>query len=452
MRDMFKHALMKLAVVLIYVVSHCYDYICYPIYFIAHHPWIVRKYKRSNHARREDRDDCVIFHSLAPPSEKNVEMQRHGLDTMDKVFDFVSCWYIICLGTDRHSPYIRILILQLTSQYKTRDCLGTREVLAETDEAQPNGRVFKKYVLGSYKWRSFEDLATEASRVSIGLRHLGLKSSDRIAIVAETRAEWIITAYACFRNNLTLVTLYTNLGNSGLIHALNETQVTFLVCTMETLAKVKQIHPKCPSLKTVLLMDSISPAVSSADARKELDFNVVLYEELVERGASLADSEDGCSSRLPVAAHDCSPNDCAIIMYTSGSTGDPKGVMLSHRNLVSAMSALINIAKFVKNDRYIAYLPLAHVLELLAETSCLLYGIKIGYSSANTLTNKSSMVKAGSKGDVNLFRPTLMCSVPLILERIYKSVVDTMKRQGWAAEELFHYFMAYKMKVGKLDR
>ena len=81
-------------------------------------------------------------------------------------------------------------------------------------------------------------------------------------------------------------------------------------------------------------------------------------------------------------------------------------------------------------SRYIGYLPLAHVLELLAETSCLLYGIRIGYSSPLTLTNKSSKVKAGSKGDANVLRPTLMCAVPLILERIYKSIVDTMRRQG----------------------
>ena len=66
--------------------------------------------------------------------------------------------------------------------------------------------------------------------------------------------------------------------------------------------------------------------------------------------------------------------------------------------MVSAMSALINIAQFRSRDRYIAYLPLAHVLELLAESSCLMYGIKIGYSSAQTLTNKSTKVKAGSKG------------------------------------------------------
>ena len=67
-------------------------------------------------------------------------------------------------------------------------------------------------------------------------------------------------------------------------------------------------------------------------------------------------------------------------------------------------------------------------------------------SSPATLTNKSTKVAVGSKGDANLLRPTLMCAVPLILERIYKSIVDTMRRQGWAVEELFHYFVQYKMK------
>ncbi|XP_023345834.1 long-chain-fatty-acid--CoA ligase 4 [Eurytemora carolleeae] len=96
--------------------------------------------------------------------------------------------------------------------------------------------------------------------------------------------------------------------------------------------------------------------------------------------------------------------------------------------------------------QYIGFLPLAHVLELLAETSCLMYGIKIGYSSSLTLTSKSSKVKAGCKGDANVLQPTLMCSVPLIIERIYKSVVDTMNRQGWFVEELFHYLVSYKTK------
>ncbi len=203
---------------------------------------------------------------------------------------------------------------------------------------------------------------------------------------------------------------------------------------------MKAVAGDCPNLKTCIVFESPSPAqrTTKENARISDKVDSVLFRDLIASGR---DDTTSLPPRVPPT-----PKDVAIIMYTSGSTGQPKGVMLSHRNLVSALGALVNIAKFSQRDRYIGYLPLAHVLEMLAETACLVYGIKIGYSSANTLTNKSTKVKAGCKGDANLLRPTLMCSVPLILERIYKSIVETMKRQGWAAEELFHYFVRYKMK------
>lgn len=85
-----KYYLLKLLVVLIYFVSHVYDYLTYPIFMIIYHPWRVRRYKKSNHARREDRDDAIIYHSLQEPTEKNTEIERNQLDTMDKVFRYVS--------------------------------------------------------------------------------------------------------------------------------------------------------------------------------------------------------------------------------------------------------------------------------------------------------------------------------------------------------------------------
>ena len=100
--------------------------------------------------------------------------------------------------------------------------------------------------------------------------------------------------------------------------------------------------------------------------------NVIGFQELV----TVDDAQD---APVDDGVHLAGPKDCAIIMYTSGSTGTPKGVILTHENLLCSMSALVNIAKFRQRDRYIGYLPLAHVLELLAESSCLLYGIKIGY-------------------------------------------------------------------------
>lgn len=83
-------------------------------------------------------------------------------------------------------------------------------------------------------------------------------------------------------------------------------------------------------------------------------------------------------------------------MYTSGSTETPKGVVTSHQNLISAMVALTYVATIYENDVYTANLPLAHVLELVAESMWVLFGIPIGYSSALTMTDTSSKIKRGS--------------------------------------------------------
>lgn len=88
--DYIKYCVLKLFVFLTYIISHIYDYVTYPFYFVYYHPWLVRQYKKEDHARREDRGDCIIYHSLNTLTSANVTMERNGLDTMDKVFDYVS--------------------------------------------------------------------------------------------------------------------------------------------------------------------------------------------------------------------------------------------------------------------------------------------------------------------------------------------------------------------------
>jgi len=427
-KDHIKYYLIRTLLVIFYIISHIYDYLCYPIFMLFHSPWLVRRYRKNVHARVEKRGpNETIYHSLEVNGPINVELKRHNLETMDAVFKHV------------------------TEKYGKDKCLGTRQILDEEEEIQPNGKSFQKYVLGDYHWRSFSDLEVEAEMLSKGLCSLGLKAGDKIAMIAETRAEWLITAYAAFKNNLSVVTIYTNLGNDGIIHALTETKTSVAFCTHDTLKKLAQVSSECPDLKHVVVMKSQLRAEFDASTMREgvmvQTFDSVMNLRIFRSEAGPSCGNDALAIGQPRGGPEGPrPNDTAIIMYTSGSTGKPKGVMLSHGNLIASMSSLLNIATFKPGDRYIGYLPLAHVLELLAETSCLLYGIRIGYSSPLTLTNKSSKVKAGSKGDANVLRPTLMCAVPLILERIYKSIVDTMRRQGWAAEELFHYFVAYKMK------
>lgn len=110
------------------------------------------------------------------------------------------------------------------------------------------------------------------------------------------------------------------------------------------------------------------------------------------------------------------PDDIAIIMYTSGSTGIPKGVLLSHRNVCAAMMSFSDaLGTVYEDDVYIGFLPLAHVLELMCETISFLSGIPIGYSSPLTMTDRSSKIKRGSKGDASILNPTIMASVPVCI-------------------------------------
>ena len=82
-----------------------------------------------------------------------------------------------------------------------RGCMGTRELLAEDDEVQPNGRIFKKMILGDYKWMSYNEAYTEVQRVSAGLKAIGVQTKEYVIIFAETKAEWMLSAQACFMRN-----------------------------------------------------------------------------------------------------------------------------------------------------------------------------------------------------------------------------------------------------------
>ncbi|KAI6241679.1 AMP-dependent synthetase/ligase domain-containing protein [Aphelenchoides fujianensis] len=126
-----------------------------------------------------------------------------------------------------------------------------------------------------------------------------------------------------------------------------------------------------------------------------------------------------------------------MIMYTSGTTGNPKGVMLSHRNIIAAISGQGTVLSVSQDDTFIGYLPLAHILEVCAEMVVLSKGACIGYSSAQTLFDRAPKIKKGTKGDCAVLKPTLIACVPAVMDRIFKAVSDEVKSKSPLFREIF---------------
>ena len=283
--------------------------------------------------------------------------------------------------------------------YDDKLCLGTREVLGEEEETQPDGKVFKKLFLGDYKWMNYREAFQISSQFGRGLRSLGQEPRTPIAIYAETRAEWILAALGAFSQSIIVSTVYTNLGDEAICHGFNETEVSVVVTSSSLLPKFRNLLPNCPNIRHLIVIKDQNDNLELAEFN--LPVTILSFHDITSRGETYS---------CPPASPD--PDDLAIIMYTSGSTGVPKGVMISHKNLVATSTTILFLREFDnQSDSYIAYLPLAHVLELLSECTMLLLGVPIGYSSPTTMTDFSTAIRAGQKGDAKLLQPTIMCTV-----------------------------------------
>ena len=228
------------------------------------------------------------------------ELIDAGVDTMAKCFKFA------------------------LEKHRDARCLATRRLLTEEDEVQPNGKVFKKWKMGSYSWHSYTDIDTLSTQFGRGLRELGQLYRQNICVFADTRAEWMVAAQACFKQTFPLVTLYTNLGEEAIVHAINQTEVEIVITTHELLPKFKTILSKTPKVACIIFMEDQIHETDRSGYKAGVE--IVSCKEVIEAG-----QHSHLHPTLP------EPSDPAIIMYTSGSTGVPKGRITSLHVLVSAI-------------------------------------------------------------------------------------------------------------------
>ena len=324
---------------------------------------------------------------------------------------------LIRKGRHRAFQTIPAYLSYLRRAFGPREAVGSRTYIGK-DVTNP-----KLIIKTDYRWKTFDDWANEIDYFANGL-NLGI--GDKVCIFAETQASWLMSALAVMKSGGVVTTAYATLGVEALIFSLKQTESRVMITTSNLYESVvKQVIPAVPSLQRIIFLDS-NPSKISHD-----NLPIETYEALIQNGEVVASRDDWIE-----------PDDLALIMYTSGTTGNPKGIMITHKQLCSAIYAMTNTLPMESNlkasDRVFSYLPLAHILELVMELSVLSKGGSIAYGELRTMTDDSCLNEKGQKcGDLSLAKPTLFAGVPKVYCRTYEAVNSQLAQQSQFKQKLF---------------
>ena len=273
---------------------------------------------------------------------------------------------------------------------------------------------FRRKVDGAWRDVSHQEAAARVQGLSLGLRELGLAAGERVAILAETRLEWALTDYACLCARTTDVPIYPTLPANQVEYILRDAGAAAVVCsTAAQVEKIRTVKSGLPSLRHVIVFDG-----PGGDG-------VLTLAELEARGRAAAAKYP----RFKEEALGVRPADLATLLYTSGTTGQPKGVMLTHDNICSNVRACVETLRVSEDDNCLALLPLSHILERMVEYYFLHVGVTINYAES---------IDAFAQ-NLQEVRPTIVAAVPRVYEKVYARVLENAHTGGAVKRGIFQW-------------
>ena len=330
--------------------------------------------------------------------------------------------------------------------------LGTREY-------NPSTKKYGKYVWKS--WAQIYDLATYflygitkynvCPEISIDDDILGKDKKMRfMGFYCRTREEWTVGSFGCQMNSITIITIYDTLGMNSLEFILKQTELTTILAESINLEKILKIREenKLGNVKNIIYIHCNEEKENLEEIKeklKNLGLNLISYDTIIETGKKCIEEKD--SEIMDRKYKKLSPDDIFLICYTSGTTSNPKGVMISQKSFLFTPNLMYNLGYHLSGeDRQLSFLPYAHLLEQMFFTINLGFGTQTGYYSGST----SRLLE-----DLQELKPTYFCAVPRIYERLYKTIVDEISKKGDLFKKYFAKALAVKKynyeKYGKLS-
>ncbi|XP_078436220.1 long chain acyl-CoA synthetase 6, peroxisomal-like isoform X2 [Wolffia australiana] len=283
-------------------------------------------------------------------------------------------------------------------------------------------RIREDGTVGEYRWMTYGEASTARTAIGSGLVYHGIPQGASVGLYFINRPEWLIVDHACSAYSFISVPLYDTLGPDAVSFIVNHAEVQAIFCLPQTLDIILSFLSQIPSVRLIVVIDGQDEKIPSLPVAAGV--KIVSYSRLLEQGRR------NIHPFIPPK-----PDDVYTICYTSGTTGTPKGVVLTHKNMIASVAGFNTNVPFYTSDIYISYLPLAHIYERANHVALAYYGVSVGFYQGDNLKLMD---------DLAVLRPTVFCSVPRLYNRIYAGIINAVKASGALREKLF--FTAFNSK------
>ncbi len=277
----------------------------------------------------------------------------------------------------------------------------------------PLTRAFGAKKDGQWQYYSTAEVVDLVNRTSVGLLALGLKPGDKVATaVYKTSPEWVILDFALLQIGVLNIPLYPTISAREFAYILNESEAKYCVVGPGDLyEKMAAAQEHTPSLLKIFSFED---------------------HEVAERWDQVLLAPVGCDfSEVAKIKSGIKPDDLATIIYTSGTTGNPKGVMLSHRNIVFNVEAMRKLLPLQMGDRGLSFLPVSHIFERAVVYAYVAYGVSTTFTGTENL--------GGDDGDLKAIQPHFFSTVPRLLEKVYERILGRGQALKGIKRKLFFW-------------